>query len=284
MRETVHLIVTEDARWLLPLYREAMARLARKRLMDFGVPASRHDRIVRDVRGWLADGPIPRSEVIGRLVDQGLPADVQTRYRLIGLIVSEAGACLGPDRGREDSFVLEVDWIGELAPPSRQDSLTELARRYLRAYGPADERDLARWAGLPLRDARAGFEAIGGELREVRIGGERLAMLRGAGRRASAPPVVRLLGAYDNYNMGYVNRDFALTAEDAKQVLPGGGIVRPTIVVDGRIAGTWSSKRSGRRLKLSLQPFKPLSATARTALDAEVVDVGRFEGVEAQLA
>jgi hypothetical protein len=35
MRETVHLIASEDARWILPLYTSQMARLARKRLAFF---------------------------------------------------------------------------------------------------------------------------------------------------------------------------------------------------------------------------------------------------------
>ena len=284
MRETVHLVATEDARWILPLYLEAMGRLSRKRLVDFGVPASRHDRVVRDVRKWLADGPLPRSQVIGRLVDEGLPADVQTRYRLIGLIIGEAGVCLGPDSGREDTFVLSADWIGEDPEPSREDSLAELARRYLRAYGPADERDLARWAGLPLRDSRAGFAAIGRELRAVRIGEETLAALRRGARRAAASPSLRLLGAFDNYNMGYRSRDFAVSPEDAKRVLPGGGIVRPTITVDGRIVGTWSSKRSGRRLAVTLEPFGGLDPAWREQLEAEVADIGRFEDAEASLA
>ena len=40
------------------------------------------------------------------------------------------------------------DWIGEPRRRPRDESLAELARRYIRAYGPADERDFARWAGL----------------------------------------------------------------------------------------------------------------------------------------
>jgi hypothetical protein len=280
MRETVHLIATEDAHWILPLYLEAMGRLARRRLLEFGVPASRHDRVIRDVRGWLADGPLPRSEVFRRLVEQGLPADVQTRYRLIGLIIGEAGVCLGPASGREDTFVLSADWIGELEAPPRKRCLAELARRYLRAYGPANERDLARWAGLPLGEARTGFAEIEGELRQVRTGAERLAALRRGGRRAAASPTVRLLGAYDNYNLGYVSRDFAVSPEDAKRVLPGGGIVRPTIAVDGRIVGTWSSKRSGKRLAVALEPFAEPEAEWRDQLEAEIADVGRFEGIE----
>ena len=104
------------------------------------------------------------------------------------------------------------DWLGELEARSREDSLAELARRYIRAYGPASERDLARWAGLPLRDCRLGLERIAPELRERRAGDAVLLETRDA-RRRLRPPVVRLLGAFDNYNLGYESRDFAVPPE-----------------------------------------------------------------------
>ena len=65
--------------------------------------------------------------------------------------------------------------------------------------------------------------------------------------------------------------------------MPGGGIVRPGIAVDGRFAGTWSSKRSGKRLAVSIEPFGELCPDVERALAAEVEDIGRFEGVIATL-
>src|SRR4029077_20228317 len=63
-------------------------------------------------------------------------------------------------------------------------ALAELARRYLAGHGPADDRDLARWAGLPLRDARAGLGAIASDLVEREDGLVDLAKRRPAARPA----------------------------------------------------------------------------------------------------
>ena len=95
---------------------------------------------------------------------------------------------------------------------------------------------------------------------------------------------MRLLGAYDNYNLGYQSRDFHLSPDRLKQVLPGGGIVRPTITVDGRVVGTWRSKRSGRRLSVGLEPFAPLDRAIEEAIAAEIDDIGRFEDLDATIA
>ena len=60
--------------------------------------------------------------------------------------------------------------------------------------------------------------------------------------------------------------------------------MRPSITVDGRFVGTWSSKRSGRKLAVTLEPFERIEAGWEQALAAEVADIGRFEGLEAALA
>ena len=52
----------------------------------------------------------------------------------------------------------------------------------------------------------------------------------------------------------------------------------------GAIVGTWASKRSGKRLAVTLEPFDRLPGTVAEALEAEVADIGRFEGLTATIA
>ena len=69
--------------------------------------------------------------------------------------------------GRQHAYALVRDWLGKPPRFDRDAALAELARRYLAGHGPADDRDLAKWAGLPLRDARAGLSAIASGNRHV---------------------------------------------------------------------------------------------------------------------
>ncbi len=284
MRKTVHLIPTEDAGWLLPLFADSIVRWSRKRLRDFGLDRGAQDRALAVLhRAVEADGPLTRPELGERLTRAGFEAAQEIKVHLWLLATLDGELCLGPDRGGQTCLVPTREWIGELERRPRDESLAELARRYVRGYGPAGERDLARWSGLALRDCRIGLERIASELREVRADGEVLLVTRRS-RRAPGRPVVRLLGAYDNYNLGYVSRHYALAAEHEKRVVPGGGIVRPTITVDGRFVGTWSSKRSGKRLAVTVEPFVPLGRATEEAISAEVADLGRFEALTATLA
>ena len=279
MRKTVHLIASEDAGWLLPLFAPIIVRWSRKRLADFGLDRRGQDRALAVLHDAVdREGALTRPELAERLGRAGFDTANEFKVHLWLLATLDGELCLGPDRGGQTCLVRTEDWIGKPKSRPRDESLAELARRYLRAYGPADDRDLARWAGLPLRDARAGFERIAPELKPA---GELLAL--GRSPRRPAGPIVRLLGAFDNYNLGYVDRAFALAPEHEKQVNPGGGIIRPGIVVDGEFVATWSSKRSGKRLAVELQTFAPLAPEIEEAVAAEVEDLGRFEALTATI-
>src|SRR5204862_286844 len=78
-------------------------------------------------------------------------------------------------------------------PPrvEREAALRQLARRYLIGHAPADERDLARWVGLPLRDARAGLAAIAGAVE---------------GRAPAGPARTCLLDQWDPVLVGWRSR------------------------------------------------------------------------------
>ena len=67
-------------------------------------------------------------------------------------------------------------------------------------------------------------------------------------------------------------------------VWPGGGIIRPTLLVDGLVIGTWTTRRAKGRNQISIDAFAPLEADVRAALEDEVQDIGRFEGLTATLA
>jgi Winged helix DNA-binding domain len=283
MRKTVHLIASEDAGWMLPLFAPTIVPWSRRRLGELGVPAAQQDRVLSLIhRAIDREGPLTRPELVDRLAGSGVGGATEAKYHLWTLATLDGELCLGPDRDGQTCLVRTRDWIGKLERRPREESLAELARRYLRAYAPASERDFVRWAGLPLRDGRLGLERIVSELSEVRAGAETLLVL-GRGPRRARGRVVRLLGAYDNYNLAYESREFAIPGAHEKQIVPGGGIVRPAIVVDGRLVGTWTSKRSGKRLTVAIDSFETLKPEVAQAIEAEVADIGRFEGLTAKL-
>ena len=95
--------------------------------------------------------------------------------------------------------------------------------------------------------------------------------------------MVRLLGRFDDYLLGWRGRELVLDPRFASRIQAGGGWVHPAVVVDGRVAGTWRSRRAGGRLEVAVEPFGRLPAGARPGLEAEAADLGRFLGLETTL-
>jgi Winged helix DNA-binding domain len=172
----------------------------------------------------------------------------------------------GPMIGRQHAYVLVHDWLGTQPPVDRDQALAELARRYLAGHAPAGERDLAKWAGLPLRDARAGLAAIASELEERPDG---LLELR-HGTVDHGLPAPRLLGAFEPVLLGWVSRRPVTDGHDSAVIA--GGMFKPFALVGGRAGATWRLDRG----ELVLEPFVELSAAEIAALRQDVVAVERY--------
>ena len=286
MRTTLHLVGRDDYPWLLGLTAPAGTAAGARRLAQLGVSPDDAERAVTIVeRALAADGPLDRAQLAERIATAGIPAEGQATPHLLALAARRGLAVLGPVRAGERCFALTGDWLGAapvvpLEGEARDAALAELARRFIGAHGPATAADLAAWAGLPLRDARAGLAAIAGELEPA--GGDLVDLAARAGTdiRAEAALAPRLLPAFDPWLLDWKDRSFAVPAAAAKRVHPGGGMLRAVATAGGRAVGTWTARQRAGRLAVEVEPFGRLPATARAALDAEADDVARFEGLE----
>jgi hypothetical protein len=167
-RGTLHLVRAEDYWWLHPLTTPQLRAGNSRRLAQEGVPPHDAEQGVAAVRAALAaDGPLTRARLRERVAAAGVRTGGQALVHIL-LLASIRGLIVrGPVAGRDQAFVLAGDWLGAPPPPlDREAALGELARRYLAGHAPAAAGDLARWAGIGLRDARLGLARCGAVQRE----------------------------------------------------------------------------------------------------------------------
>lgn len=169
-----------------------------RRLAQEGVSPAQAERGVRAVvRALEREGALTRALALtrARLAERIAAADVPTAGQALVHVLALAGVrgliVRGPMHGKDQAYVLTAEWLGAAPAFDRDRAVAELARRYLAGHGPAGDRDLAKWAGPPLRDARAGLRAIGGGLAERTDGLVDLA----ARPRPRPLPRPKLLGA-----------------------------------------------------------------------------------------
>jgi hypothetical protein len=267
-RGTLQLVASEDYHWLHALTAPRLVKANARRLGQEGVSAHAAERGVEVIeRSLVEEGPLTRVELCDRLNMARVPTAGQALVHLLMLACLRGIAVRGPMIGNQHAYVLVRDWLGE---PRRQDAdaaLPELARRYLAGHGPADERDLAKWAGLPLRDARAGLAHIASELTHREDG---LMDLARRGPAAASLPRPRLLGPYEPLLLGWRSRADVLGEHEPAVI--SGGLFRPIALARGRAVATW--KLDGGRAVL--EPFDPLSANDAAALEADAAEVERF--------
>ncbi|HEX6556259.1 MAG TPA: winged helix DNA-binding domain-containing protein [Ktedonobacteraceae bacterium] len=290
-RGTLHLLATADLAWLLPLLGPVFIAGNRRRYAELGLDEDTLTRGVRALRAILSNhGPLTRDELVEQLAHQGIQLAGQARPYLLQHAALEGIICLGPDRGAKPTYVLLSDWLGQNYQAhalTQESAYAELARRYLKAYGPATPEDLAAWSGMPISMTRAAWQLITDQLIELEVAGQPAWMLKTYEKWLAEPPlpapVVRLLPGFDTYLLGYKKRDLAVPPQHAKRINAGGGLLNPVLLVDGRAVGTWKSKQQKQRLDVILQPFDQLAPDLQPGLQAEIIDLGRFLGVKTAL-
>ena len=266
-RGTLHLVRSEDYPWLQALTTPPLLTASARRLAQEGVSSGDADRAVGVIERSLAEhGPLTRARLREHVDAAGVRTEGQAMVHLLFLAALRGVAVRGPMIGRQHAFVLVRDWLGRQRRVDRDAALAELARRYLAGHGPAADRDLARWAGLPLRDTRAGLHAIASELDQRDDG---LVDLAGRPRAATIPPP-RLLGSFDPVLLGWVSREPLLDVDQT--IVTVNGVFRPFALVRGRAAALW--KLDGG--KVAIEPFARLIKQDAGALDADAQDVVRF--------
>jgi hypothetical protein len=267
-RGTLHLVRPADYWWLQQLTTPQLSTGNAKRLEQEGVSPAQADRGVAVIEAAItANGPMTRAQLRALVASADVPVAGQAMVHILFLSALRGLTIRGPVIGGDQGFALVRDWLGD--PPKvtdRDTALSELTRRFLAGHGPADDRDLAKWAGITLGDARRGFRAAGPALEE-RPGG----LVDLAGRPdPGGRPRPRLLGGFDPLLHGWVDREPVLDGNET--IVTMNGIFKPFALVGGRAVATWAMP-GGR---VSLQPFGQLSSSVMADLDREARDVERF--------
>jgi len=268
-RGTLHLVRSEDYPWLHALTTPPLLTSSSRRLRQEGVNVDAAEKAMGVIdKALVAEGPLTRPQLRERLDAAGVPTAGQALVHLLFLATLRGIAVRGPMVGREHAFVLVRDWLGEQRPVDREQALAELARRYLVGHAPADDRDLARWAGLPLRDARAGLKGIAKQSVEREDG---LVELKKTPPPAPVPPP-RLLGSFDPVLLGWTSREEIVGPH--KMLVTNNGLFRPFAMVEGRAVATW--RLAGG--KVTIEHLGKVKKKDAATLEADAARVLEFFG------
>jgi hypothetical protein len=279
MRGTLHLVAAGDLRWLLQLLAPRALAASAGRRAGLGLTPADHAAAREAVGEALTGGRrCRRRDLLAVLVAAGLDVSGQRGAHLLGHLCQTGVLCLGPRDGAEQAFVLLDEWVPASRHLDRAEALAELARRYVVGHGPATAADLARWAGLPLTEARTALAAVRAELAAVEVDGREYLLAPEtpdllAGSRAEATGLF-LLPGFDEFILGYADRTCAVPPEFADRIAPGGnGLFRPTVVHRGRVLGTWRWAGRGAHRSAVATPFTTFPGEVAAAVPVAAAEL-----------
>jgi hypothetical protein len=286
LRGTLHFVAPEDVRWILALAAPRIIAGSAGRHRQLGLSGNDFSRSRQVIADGMSGGrQLTREEMFRLLNERGISTDGQRGYHLLVMAGLEALICFGPNRGRQQTFVLLDDWVPETGrDPGQKEAPGWLAERYFQGHGPATLQDFAWWSGLTVSAAKAGVAAAGSRLSPVTSGGNDYFMAAAADRHPGEPAAY-LLPGFDEYILGYRDRSAILDPVVAgRTVIGGNGMMLPTVVIDGIVAGTWKRSIGKQEIAIGVNPLPPLRRGRNEQLLEAAERYGKFMGMPVTVA
>jgi hypothetical protein len=288
MRRTMFVVTDELAPIVQAACTDAIAVVERRRLvqhLEQGGATKDGTRwlraVERDVMAYLREhGEATASELRAAIpaLDAQITLNEDKKWggaqgvttRVLSVIAAEGHIVRGRPRGSWTStqyrWAPMSAWIGDRAHSVAEPAAeVELARRYLRAFGPATRADVKWWTGWTAAKVNRALAAL--DVVEVETSDGAAVVLADDLEPVDTPERwVALLPALDPTPMGWASRDWYL-GPHREHLFDRSGNIGPTIWCDGRIVGVWGQRKDG---SIAHRLLEDVDRRAKTLLGAGV--------------
>jgi uncharacterized protein YcaQ len=297
MRGTLHVIPSSD----LPVYNKALRTMwfehhgRYMKAPDYPPKEERKKLLYPEIVQALTEKPLKRKELNTKV--QALLKDDSKPYQRLfsgwGGILKETayeGLTVHAEPCEREACFARVDkWLPKIRLDNvgEEEAQEKLLVKYLSGYGPATAQDFCLWSGLMAGDARKAIEKVKDSLlEEVEIEGVKglflllkqdLKLLDSISLDQKALP--HLLPKFDSYVLGHKDRTRIIEDEHKKYVFRKAGDIAATLLIDGRIMGTWIHKRAKNNVAMTITPFRRLAKDELRQVGEEAKQLCQFMGV-----
>jgi hypothetical protein len=291
MRGTLHVIAASETPFFMAACRRGESGFNPAMLRYFNLTEEEVDTVVDAIGQALEDGEVLTRKQLAAKAEAVVGARFHEHlHSAWGSFLKPAAwrgvLICGPPRGQEVTFVNAPHWLGGWEQAEPAAARADMARRYLRAFGPATRADFERWAGLLPAQGRPAWSAVEAEMAPVQVGGKKLwALAEDAPRIAETEPSdeVRLVPNFDSYLLGHAERSAMVPKEHSARIYRPAAWVWATVLKGGRAVGVWNSRKADKTFSVEVEEFSPLARADRKAVEEEVEDMAAFLGLRAEL-
>jgi hypothetical protein len=281
LRPTWHFASADDIYWLLDLTAAQIKAAQSSRERVLGLTEEVFAKSNRTIEKELSAGrPLIREELIAELNNAGIATDQNRAAHLFARAELEKIICSGANRNGKTTYALLAERVRKVRRFSRDEALSELARRYFTSRCPASLQDFTWWSGLPARDASLALELIKSDFTPETIDGHTYWLPPDYTIPQPGFPSVDLLPTYDEFVISYSERSASIPAhlEQHMKEISDRGVFRPIIVVNGQVKGIWKRTIQKDTMLVEIQPFTPIEPSIMQYIIRAASLYGQFSG------
>lgn len=271
MRGTIHLLTARDACLLRPMMQGMLERFVTSNA-SYGsnLEGLDLDAIAEAGRQLVDEQPSTAKRIgahlAGRWPDRD-PSSLAFAVRSFLPLVQVTPRGLW-GKSQQPTLTTIETWLDR--PIDRYREPGEGILRYLTAFGPATIADIHAWSGL---------SGLGKHIERLR---PHLITYRDERNRElfdvpggpfpdpETPVPVRFLPGFENTLLSHADRTRIISDQHRKRMWKVNGLIDPSFLVDGYVAGTWQLTKAKGEARLNVTPFdRPLAPAEYHAVEAE---------------
>ncbi|MDR1645715.1 MAG: winged helix DNA-binding domain-containing protein [Tannerellaceae bacterium] len=275
LRPTWHFVPAEDIHWMFdlsnphlkPVYQSYVRMMqVDEKLIYAAIPVL--EKILQGNRH------LTKQEISDRLASQGKAFDIHVLNQVIHYAEREGLVVNGRLKGKQQTFALLEEFAPRKQTLSREEALERLARRYFTSHAPATIHDFAWWSGLSLTECKRALETIQSDWVCETVNGRVFWMRNDL--RIPAGDSALLLPPFDEYVVSYKDRSEMIDDVHYGKVMTKNGLFSPTIVLNGRIVGSWKKTVLKGSPRIELSFFEETNRKTRQLFAPEIARLERF--------
>lgn len=280
MRGTLHLITASDVRWIRDLLAPRIiannARRYRELELDEDTLARSNKLLEKALQN---NKQLTRTALLDILKQNGISTEGQRAPFMLQRASFDGLICQSIMQGK-DPLYYSMDTLPKSKIRERDEALAELAKRYFISRGPAILQDFIWWSGLSAADAKKGMEVVKSQLIHEIIDGQTYYFASATKIDQDKSPSAYLLPGFDEYLLSYKNRALMMDTAYMKTLTPTNGILPPTIVINGKVTGTWKRTIKKNCATIELNHFSTLTAAESNAIAVAAKRYGEYLGMD----
>jgi hypothetical protein len=283
LRPTWHFITADDIYWMLALRAAHIKAAIRPRAIQLGltedVIAKSNQIMEKVLRGGKN---LTREEILPELTKAGIRVDENRASHLLMWAELDGLVCSGATKGKKLTYALLEERVPKTDLPSREEALARLAQKYFSSHGPATVQDFIWWSGLSTKEANHALELVKLNLNPETIDGQTYWAVKTNSLAPADIEAVTLVPAFDEFIIGYTDRNAALPFENFKEAVSNNGIFRPIIVINGQVTGIWRRTFQKGKVMVETEFFQPPEKSTMHLIEEAARKYGQFMEMEVE--